>query len=173
MPPLELLINAFIVVYLFFAWCWDFPDNAPEKKLVNWLVKPVAWLGLYHGWKMFSPDPMSDNRHLQMEFTFEDGTSTLADYPECHKMSVWKAFSFVKARKWEERIFEDQHNQVRPGYAEYLCRQPEYADRKVKKIAFWLVLQPIAEPFKPAAESLPVQRIKFFEYVLPRVNTNA
>jgi hypothetical protein len=76
-----LLIDCFIGLMLFILWAWDLPPHSPLNRLVIKLKGPIQRLGLVHGWRLFSPDPATDNYRLQFVLRLADG-SVVAIEPE-------------------------------------------------------------------------------------------
>ncbi len=68
------LINGFIALMLFLLWAWDLP----ERSLLHRLAFKLRWLmlrlGLFHSWRLFSPDPPTDNCRLQFRLRLADGS---------------------------------------------------------------------------------------------------
>lgn len=76
-----LLINGFIALMLFILWAWDLPPESRMNRLAMKLRLPVQRLGLFHSWRLFSPDPKRDNYRLQFKLYLADG-SVVAIEPE-------------------------------------------------------------------------------------------
>ena len=69
------LTNAFIIISLLFIWCWDYPGDHPAKKFVQKWGFPFVYMGFWHGWAMFAPEPIHVNRRLRAVLTFADATT--------------------------------------------------------------------------------------------------
>jgi hypothetical protein len=63
-----------IVVYLVIAWSWNLPGESAAKLIVNKLSWFVQWLGLWHDWKMFAPNPPRYNNRIFVRVDYSDGT---------------------------------------------------------------------------------------------------
>jgi hypothetical protein len=59
--------DLFIVLYVFIAWCWNLPDDSPGRRIVVPLSRFVQWLGLWHAWNMFAPNPVRESRRLAVQ----------------------------------------------------------------------------------------------------------
>ena len=68
------LIDVFIIILLFWFWCWDLPVDLPSKRLVGYVQAPFLWLGLWHNWSMFAPEPLHIHRRLKAVIRYADGS---------------------------------------------------------------------------------------------------
>ena len=69
-----MLVNVCIVAILLWFWCFDLPADAPLRRLIGYLQKPFLYLGLWHGWAMFAPEPLHVNRRLKAIIQYADGS---------------------------------------------------------------------------------------------------
>ena len=69
-------VDVLIMALLLFLWCWDYPPDQPVKKFVSKFSFPFLYIGLWHGWALFAPNPIHLNRWLRASVTFADGTTT-------------------------------------------------------------------------------------------------
>jgi hypothetical protein len=76
-----ILIDCFIALMLFILWAWDLPERSLLNRLAIKLKWPIQRLGLVHSWRLFSPDPATDNYRLQFNLRLADG-SVIAIEPE-------------------------------------------------------------------------------------------
>jgi hypothetical protein len=67
-------VDAGILILLIWLWCWDLPSDLPSRKAVTLISRPLIWLGLWHGWAMFAPEPIHVNRRLKALIKYTDGT---------------------------------------------------------------------------------------------------
>ena len=68
------MADLFIIILLFWFWCWDLPADLPVKRFVRYVQAPFLWLGLWHGWAMFAPEPLHVNRRLKAIIRYADGS---------------------------------------------------------------------------------------------------
>ena len=76
---MSLLVNSFIAIYLIISWSWSLPTSSPARKLLAPLRPVILYLGLWHNWKMFAPDPVASNRRLQALLDFGEGSVDVLD----------------------------------------------------------------------------------------------
>ena len=62
-----------IIVMLLWFWCFDLPADLPQRRLIGCIQKPFVYLGLWHGWAMFAPEPLHVNRRLKAIIRYADG----------------------------------------------------------------------------------------------------
>ena len=74
---MAVLTDLFILALLLFFWCWDYPVDHPPRRLIHWLSLPFLYLGLWHSWAMFAPQPIHVNRRLRAVIRWDDGASEL------------------------------------------------------------------------------------------------
>ena len=67
-------VDVFIVAILLWFWCYDLPTDSPQRRLVGYIQKPFLYLGLWHGWAMFAPEPLHVNRRLKAIIQYADGS---------------------------------------------------------------------------------------------------
>lgn len=67
------LTDSVILWLLLFLICWDYPADHPPRRLIHWLAQPLCYLGLWHSWAMFAPQPIHVNRRLRAAVTWSDG----------------------------------------------------------------------------------------------------
>ena len=67
------LTNAFIMISLLFIWCWDYPADHPAKRFIQKFSFPFVYMGFWHGWAMFAPEPIHVDRRLRAVLTFSNG----------------------------------------------------------------------------------------------------
>ena len=72
---IRFMVDLFIIVFLLFLWCWDYPADHPAKKGILKISSPFLYFGLWHGWALFAPDPIHLNRWLRAAFRFDDGSA--------------------------------------------------------------------------------------------------
>ena len=68
-----MLTDVFIMGWLLFAWNWDRPVTDPGRRVAALVGTPLLFLGLWHGWAMFAPDPIRFHRKLRAVILFDNG----------------------------------------------------------------------------------------------------
>jgi hypothetical protein len=68
------MLEALIIISLLWLWCYDLPSDSPLRRLVSYFQKPFLYLGLWHSWAMFAPEPLHVNRRLKALIRYVDGS---------------------------------------------------------------------------------------------------
>lgn len=68
------MTDLLIIGLLIWFWCWDLPRDLPARKALDRVHRPFVWLGLWHSWAMFAPEPLHVNRRLKAVLTCDDGS---------------------------------------------------------------------------------------------------
>ena len=90
--------NLIIVVFVVFMWCWDYPGDHPAKRFISKFSFPFIYMGFWHGWAMFAPEPIHVNRRMRAVLTFADGVTEewRPLSPEYRQTSVVLAFNRIQ-----------------------------------------------------------------------------
>ena len=162
-------VNTFIVVYLFFAYIWNAPNDTAFKPLIG-LIRPyVRYLGLWHTWSMFAPNPFLAARCVELHVQFEDG-EVLVWKPDYHPgMTRWQKFVRERFRKIAENCRNGEFGYVRWCLCEFAIRQVRptgTAERRIKQVLIYHVAEPIAD-FQTTLESdLSIKRNLHYTYTV-------
>lgn len=68
------MIDGLILLILLWLCCFDLPADSPLRRLVGYVQKPFLYLGLWHSWAMFAPEPLHVNRRLKAVIRYADGS---------------------------------------------------------------------------------------------------
>lgn len=112
-----------IVVYLLIVWCWNLPDDSPGKWLISPLARLVSWLGLWHSWNMFAPNPIKSSRRIAVQVKYADGSQYEWRPPGTLPESYWPAFLHARFRKFAENVRSGKIKSLRSSFAEYGLRR--------------------------------------------------
>jgi hypothetical protein len=150
-------VNAFIVIYLLFAWVWNGGDGSVLKKLLWRCKRPYVWLGLWHGWAMFAPEPLRLNRQVVAEIHLAGGGMRVWTFKGVDGMSRWRAFLMMRDRKFEANLFDGEFAFLtRPALAEWLVRHFTGLGDRVTKVVLvceqWLIPNPYGPTPPPDPE---------------------
>jgi hypothetical protein len=66
--------DAVIILLVIWLWCYDLPADSPLRRFVSYFQKPFLYLGLWHNWAMFAPEPLHVNRRLKALIRYADGS---------------------------------------------------------------------------------------------------
>lgn len=115
--------DLFIIVYLLIAWCWNYPDDAPQKWLVKPLTRVVQWLGLWHSWNMFAPNPVRESRRLAVQVEYADGSKYEWRPPGTLKEGYWQDFLHAHHRKFTEVVCSGKVKALQWSVVDFAIRQ--------------------------------------------------
>lgn len=114
-------IHGLIVLYLAFGWTWDLPPDSLLKRACDRLLaRPLVWIGLYHSWEMFSPNPMRSNDQLLADVRLDDGTIIRWRSPRFDRLGRIQAFLRVRDIKLYEHLTSPRFPFLKPAFAAYL-----------------------------------------------------
>lgn len=138
-----------IAVILLFIWCWDYPADHPAKKFIRRFSFPFVYIGLWHSWAMFAPEPIRVNRRLRAVMRFADGTETtwgtLAPDGSHKLINALLARSF----KFEHSVLGAKAGHLHAPLCSFLCRQAVADGYTPVLLELWRdfkLVQPYGEP---------------------------
>lgn len=147
----RILIDAFIVVYLFLAWAWRQPHGTLGHAATEPIARFVQWIGLAQDWSMFTPDPPFTGADLQVIVKLESGAAILWEPPRMEALSRRGAFRFFRYRAYANAMMSSWAIAGQPTLADYLVRKYESnGDRPVEVVYTWIE-RPIAPPGETVA----------------------
>ena len=115
--------DVFIAVFLWIAWSWSLPDDAPAKRLVNQLSRWISWIGLWHSWRMFAPNPTRSTRRLLVQVEYADGSRYEWRPPGTLPEGAWFAFLHSRFRKFTDNVSAGKVKGLRWSIADYAVRR--------------------------------------------------
>jgi len=115
--------DLFIVIFLWIAWSWSLPEDAPAKWLVNHVAKLISWLGLWHSWRMFAPNPTSTTRRLVVLVEYADGSKYEWRPPGTLPEGAWPAFLHSRFRKFTDNASAGKAKGLQWSMADYAVRR--------------------------------------------------
>lgn len=133
----------FIAAHLTCIVVWSIPSDALWWKRLKQVIEPtMLFTGLWQGWDMFSPEPLSINARLTAELTLKDGTMQEWKFPEVASMGPVDAFYGERWRKWAiDRVRLDENAKVWPDTARYVLRHAsinaENPPTELKLVRHW------------------------------------
>ncbi len=104
--PFENLVRpraAFLVYAKEFSW-YNGPD---QLRRLPYLY--MASTGLWQWWDMFAPNPASIDAWMDAEIQYEDGTTSIYQYPRIYDLPIWQKYFKERYRKYRERLTEDEY----------------------------------------------------------------
>lgn len=174
MRPRSWAINAFIVAYATAVGAWSVPAPAQPpavRQLNRWLEPIMLRSGLWQGWDMFAPDPLSIDISVEGEVLLRDGTSVTWVFPRMETLGYLERYRKERFRKWRERVRLDAYALVWPDTARFVARQvsrPENPARLVQLLRRWEPIPPPVGPWLPARRSAAVltHEYRFFTHAV-------
>ena len=133
-----ILINIFIIVYLFVAVSWSCPPGTMFFRLSRPVSKPIRWIGLWHSWAMFAPEPILTERRLSIELTYSDGSVDSFDLFRAHEANLFDAFINTRERKYQSELAKQNEKVHRPAICRYY--EKHYAREEEKPVKSELVV---------------------------------
>ncbi len=132
---MSVLTDVLILLTLLFLWCWDYPLDHPPRRLIHGLSFPFLYLGLWHSWAMFAPQPIHVNRRLRAVIRWDDGTFDLWT-PLGPRRSALFNLLYARSFKYECSLLSTAGRVPLQSLAEFLVRQAadDAAGRRVVRI---------------------------------------
>ncbi|HEX5080617.1 MAG TPA: hypothetical protein VFY40_01130 [Blastocatellia bacterium] len=132
------LVDCFIALMLFILWAWDLPQHSLLNRLALKLKWPIQRLGLFHSWRMFSPDPSIDNYRLQFKLRLADGSVVAVEpeylrFPETQRQPVRYRWSKIKNSLLRAESVPLRASMCKYVAAEFLARFVAEAQRMDKR----------------------------------------
>jgi len=159
-------VDLFILIFLTFLWCWDYPQDHPARKFVSVWGFPFVYLGLWHGWAMFAPEPLHVNRWLKAVIRFHDGTVEEWEPLRPSKMSKLLNTLYVRSFKFQHSVVCGQYKQLYQPVCEFLARQATDGERKVAEIELFREFQSVNGPEADEVYG-PMKSVRIYEWVSP------
>lgn len=162
----------FIFAHLTAIIVWSIPSDALWWKRLKHVVEPtMLFTGLWQGWDMFAPEPLSINARLSAELVLADGSTQEWPFPEVHKMGPVDAFYGERWRKWAiDRVRLDENSRVWPDTARYILRKATYSKdnspKEVKLSRHWRTIMPPSQTWLALGDetSTTENHYTFFTY---------
>ena len=157
------MTDCFVLLLLVFLWCWDYPADHPAKRLVRKAGMPLVYIGLWHGWSMFAPDPIRVNRRLRAMIRFNDGSQE-------ERCPLWARTSnrlldmcYVRTFKYQHSVVSGESPVLCEPLCQFLARQVNSAERFAVEIDLVRQFQVVNSP--DAVEPYGEQReVVFYQY---------
>jgi hypothetical protein len=162
----EAILSGFILFHIVAITVWCFGVRpVVQTRAGRGLGRYMVFSGLYQGWDMFAPKPMSLNTYLQAEITYRSGRTRLWRFPRPQDAGYVQRMFLERQRKWaSERLRVDENAALWPDAARYVARlngDPNDPPASVTLIRYW---SEIAPPKSGKPE--PWQHDSFFTYAV-------
>jgi hypothetical protein len=142
--------NLFILAVLLFLVCWDYPVDHPPRRLVHWLAQPFTYLGLWHSWAMFAPQPIHVNRRLRAAVTWSDGSVDIWRPLGPGKSALFNML-YVRSFKYECSLLSTAGELPLLALAEFLVATAVAGEegRSVLRVDLWREASAVNPPASP------------------------
>ncbi|MEP3478207.1 MAG: hypothetical protein ABJZ55_03060 [Fuerstiella sp.] len=141
-----MLVDIFIVTLLLWFWCYDLPSDSPAKRMVRPLERPFCWLGLWHGWSMFAPDPLRVNRRLRAELQYTDGTVDEWRPVEPQRSNWFLDWLWFRYFKYQSSVLGGRDSQLYQPLCLFLIKQASEEGLTVKSVKLVREYQMVQPP---------------------------
>ena len=166
MDLMRVIIDIFIVVYLFVAWSWRQPAGTFGRVATEPLVTFLRWSGFGQDWSMFTPDPPVSGADVQIIIKRASGSAIVWEPPRMTALSRWGAFRNFRYRTYANAILSTwAADTARPAVADYLLRKYQFGSDRPVEILYTWIEQPIAPPGE--TEAAPQARSIFHSVAVP------
>jgi hypothetical protein len=166
-------INLFIAFHLIIMVFWGMPGSGFRTKMVRWFEPYVIKSGLWHGWDMFSPNPLSMNFNVEAQIVRKDGSTNIWHFPRMEKLGYMSRYQKERYRKWRERVRTDAFSAVWDDTCRWIARQHWNATNppaQISLIRHWGAVPPPATQqdyqIMPTEYDFPFN-YKFKTFVVP------
>ena len=165
------MVDAFIIVFLLFLWCWDYPADHPAKRLISLFSFPFVYLGLWHGWSMFAPEPIHVCRWLKAVIRFSDGT--IEEWEPLRPVAERRVVNTLLMRsfKFQHSVVCGKNRQLYLPLCQFLAQYAADEHRKVVSVELFREFRKVNAPGAPTIYS-EAQSISFFQYSASRSAEN-
>lgn len=158
--------NLFIVAWLLFMWGWDYPPDVPVQRIVRWLFRPLAYIGLWHGWAMFAPEPIAISRWIRAEIRRTDQSIEIWEPLRPESNQKLANSLFVRSFKYQHSILSGQYPVLYEPLCRFLVKQAAEESSEVLSVALYRdyrYVQPFGKPAVYSAEKTAL----FYRYSVP------
>lgn len=151
------LVSGFIILHVMLITVWSLPKTNHPAAIARFAMKlredlqksiePImVFTGLWQGWDMFAPNPLTTNFDVVAEITFRDRSKKIWVFPKMERLGLVERYQKERYRKWREQVRLDGNVVVWRDTARWIARQfsnPENPPIHVSLTRHWT---PIPEP---------------------------
>lgn len=140
------MTDLFIVVLLLFLWGWDYPADHPARRLVQKFSRPFVYLGLWHGWAMFAPEPIHVLRRVTARIRFQDGSVEVWEpvRPQARKRLMNTLY--VRSFKYQHSLLSSGNRHLWAPLCGFLARCAAQSGRRVESVELLRDSRAVNEP---------------------------
>jgi hypothetical protein len=148
-------ITAFILLHVYIMAVWGLPGSGFRTLLARPIESYVDYMGLWHSWDMFAPDPLSLNFGIQAVIEYQDGSRKTWDFPRMEKLSLWERFQKERYRKWSERVRLDVNAALWDDTCRFVARVNDTPRNHPTRIILIRNWEPIPPPVTAPGSAVP------------------
>lgn len=141
-----MLTELFIVAVLLWFWCFDLPADLPQRRLVRYFQTPFLYLGLWHGWAMFAPEPLHVNRRLKAMLKCAAGTLEEWRPIEPLQTNWFIDLLWFRHFKFQFSVLTGSDKVLWPPLCEWLVHQAKLDGRQIVSIQLIREYQTVNAP---------------------------
>jgi len=143
-------MDLLIFVLLLWMWFWDYPADSPGQRLVSVLAAPFCWLGLWHNWAMFAPDPIQVNRRLKARIILADGAVDEWRPIEPRRANWFVDLLWFRQFKYQFSVLSGANRVLWEPLCHWLIQQAEHHGDSVACVQLVREYQMVQPPGSPA-----------------------
>lgn len=156
---MSMVTNVVIALLLLWFWFYDLPRDAVARKFLRPLMGPMQWLGLWHGWSMFAPEPLHVNRRIRAELMYSDGSVDEWRPIEPRRTNWFMDWLWFRYFKYQSSLLCGTNKALYRPLCEFLVQQATEEGlqvQSVKLVREYQYVQPpdADEPLGPWQESV-------------------
>jgi hypothetical protein len=143
------LINCFLIAYLFVMFYELFPRLPLHHQLFKPVKPAVDYAGLWQTFAVFVPNPRRTNIYLDALISFDDGKSTIWQFPRLEQMSILQRLQKERYRKFgNDHAYLADEKMLWPDLARFAAKQAQRPGAAAVSVTLRRHLQAIP-PFNP------------------------
>src|ERR1051326_2116413 len=83
-------LNVFIAFHVIALFFWGLPESPFRSRMAKPFQPYVVYMGLWHIWGMFAPNPLDINFDVRAQVIYRDGSTAEWHVPRPEEFSVWE-----------------------------------------------------------------------------------
>jgi len=137
------MIDILILFLLLTMLCWDLPTDSPAALLIKPLRRPVQFLGLWHSWAMFSPEPITVHHQLSAILHFCDGSSQHWSPLRAGSAGLRTKLIYARFWKYEHSVMQPDSVPLQNELCRFLAEQAASNGQSVRAVTLFRELRRI------------------------------
>ena len=122
---IKLISQGLAMLYLSVAFILSMPEGFPLRHWVAMASEPLMrFSGLWQGWAMFAPNPISEDIYVSARVSFSDGSHVDWDLSRMNKMGYGQRYAMERWRKWaNDNLRLDDNKALWPAAGLWIARE--------------------------------------------------